>query len=848
MTGYYWRSEGFDTEVNNLSQVQCCVIQDRNISNWSFILSRFSRYVVQQVLKIRELQLLQADQEPRVPLISDWDNKAGYSNFRVTGNYMPQQPVENEHILRGDQQIFLADQFYNGVLNWDVPTGDWKIIRLGYTITGKTNEPSTVEGRGFESYKLSAESTEAFFRGYPERILNESKGLIGEALYAMLIDSWETGNQNWTRDFPLEFEARRGYSITPWLLVLTGQIVESVEASDRFLWDFRRTIGDLIAENYYGKMRQLSSQYGVLLQAEAAHAGLQFMTDGINYHSRVDIPMNEFWIDSEKIGYNIRPGFSDAPSAAHLYDKNIVACESFTCGEGNWRLSPYWLKPAADKVFTMGVNRITFDTYTHQPDERNPGWNLAPWGVVHNRKLTWWEKQQPWIDYLTRCQYMLQMGNHVADFLVFAGEGVPSLLPVQFGENNGLIPPGFAFDGCNTETLLHRIKVRDGKLILPHGAAYRAIIFPDNHKMTPELVAKIAKLVKDGAIVFGEKPMASPSLQNHPYCDHTVKKFADLAWGDQKSETHRIHEYGKGMTIQGMRMNEITDFLSLQPDFEYTVVAGVADLEFIHKLNDSTHIYFISNQQENEADVICTFRIGNKRPEIWYPDMGVIEKNRPFSIVENRIYMPLHFDPYGSVFVVFREELNVDEALSAVNQSQLFMPVVKALDTIVLTGPWQVKFRDYRMATHEAITFEELVSWTKSKDNSIRYYSGTAEYSKSLLIPEDFSAHQVSIVLDLGQVREIAEVYVNGVSAGILWKPPYKADISHLLYSGENKLEVHVVNTWTNRLIGDLFLPAEERQTWINYCLPLHTSSALMESGLIGPVKLILFKDIKNDL
>jgi hypothetical protein len=802
---------------------------------------RWTEYIVQQIIKIREFHLLPPGREPELPLISDWENKAGYSNYRVDGHYLPQGPVDPELIIPAGTEIDLTGSFQKGTLQWEVPEGEWRIIRLGYTITGKPNEPSTAEGRGLECDKFSAASVEAFFSGMPERLLQHNKASLGKTLQGILIDSWEAANQNWTRDFAEAFRERRGYDLVPWIPVLCGGVVESVEASERFLWDFRRTMGDLIAEQYYGEMAALSHRYGVSLQAEAAHVALQYMVDAINYHSRVDIPMNEFWIYPDRIGYVIRPGFSDAPSAAHLYDKRIVTCESFTCGEGNWRHSPAWLKPAADKVFCMGVNRITFDTYTHQPDERVPGWNLAPWGTVHNRKLTWWEVEKPWIQYLTRCQYLLQMGDHVADFLVFTGEGVPSFLPVQSGSNNGLIPRGFAFDGCNRETLLQRIRVKDGKLILPHGPSYRAIVLTGAERMTPELAWAIARLVKAGATVIGPRPVGSPSLQGYPACDEEVLEAADLAWGTTSDDAVPQHRYGEGKTLHGKDIGAMIQWMDLVPDFEYKARSGHERLEYIHKRVRDMEVYFIASQDPEEAGVLCTFRVKGKKPEIWSPDKGTIDQDVPFRIRDERIEVPLLMGPYGSVFVIFRSDLDPATMASARNRPEPALPGRVILDSLRLEGPWSVAFSGGPGGPAGDRTMP-LASWTEDENDSIRYFSGTAVYRISFRLPAGPPWERGTICLQLGKVREIAQVFINGREAGISWKPPYEINANRYLEPGENILEIHVVNTWTNRLIGDLDLPAGERHTWVNCCLPLNEHSALMESGLLGPVKFIVYR------
>ena len=804
---------------------------------------RFASYVVQQKVKIRELQLLPAGLKPAVPLLSDWDNKAGYSNFRVAGNYPPQGPVPPDQVFPRSRVIPLDAHLRDGTLEWDMPAGDWRIIRLGYTITGKPNEPSTDEGRGLECDKFSAESVDAFFRGFPQQVLSRNQGDLGGTLQAMLIDSWEAGHQNWTRNMPAEFARRRGYPIDPWLPVLAGRIVESTEASERFLWDFRRTMGDLIADHYFGRMRELCARHGILLQAEASHVALQYMVDGINYQRLADIPMNEFWIEPDGIGSRIRGGFSDATSAAHLYGKRIVATESFTCAEGNWRHTPAWLKPAADKVFAMGINRVTFDTYTHQPDERAPGWHLAPWGVSHNRKLTWWEYSKPWIRYLTRCQTLLQRGDHVADFLIFTGEGVPNFVPIATDEGKGPVPAGHAYDGCDRATLLGRLEVRDGKLFLPHGPSYHAVVLPAGTRMTPELAAGLARLVEAGAVVFGPRPSASPSLQGYPACDDQVRAAAALAWGEPGEAGQGGPGRGRGRAIEGVPPGEMAAVLNLSRDFAYTSSPAGARIEYLHKRDGALDFYFLSNQGGAAADALCTFRIGDRQPELWHPDDGRIEPSPAFRIRGGHIEVPIRLDPHGSAFVVFRRPLSEEERRTASARPEPAFSRETVLESFPTGSAWRVRF-EAGLKQPRTLTLDKLSSWTAQADADIRHYSGTAVYTNTFLVPPGAPPAGSAVVLDLGSVREIARVLVNGVESGILWKPPYRAEITRLTRPGENRLEIQVVNTWTNRMIGDLALPEERRVTWTHSYLPLQPDSRLMESGLLGPVNIVLLKGV----
>ena len=424
------------------------------------------------VFKVPEILFLNGERNNALPALGDLNGLAGYQvrntikppkvlNVRAT-------PLKQPEILD-----LTSHKDAGGILTWDVPPGRWTVLRVGYTLTGKKNE-GPPGSTGFESDKLSQDGTREYFEGLKSVLLRNRDASLGRVISSLLIDSWECKAQNWTEQFPQEFERRRGYSIYPWLPVIAGELVENADLSYRFLWDFRRTIADLIGENYFGEMSRLCRQIGLKLEAEASGAQ-QAMKDPIFYPSQVDIPMTEFWVRP----FKPNGSFMDAVSSGHLYDKAIISAESFTSPAGDWRETPAVLKPFGDKAFCWGINRLKFHSYTHQADETYPGWQMNPWGIALNRKMPWWDHAAGYFKYLQRAQYMLQQGKFAADVLLFNSEGAQTDLNYAYGGDVlSYVPKGYKFDGCDQATLLNRLTLKDRTLCLPNGAAYRLLSCP----------------------------------------------------------------------------------------------------------------------------------------------------------------------------------------------------------------------------------------------------------------------------------------------------------------------------------------------------------------------------------
>jgi hypothetical protein len=558
-----------------------------------------------------------------------------------------------------------------GKLTWSVPPGKWTILRIGHTTTGIGNHPAPPEGEGLECDKLSRAAALSFWNGMLAPLMKYLGPLTGTAFSHTLIDSYEVGNQNWTPDFAVEFQVRCGYDLTPYLPVFTGRVVDSPEISERVLWDIRRTIASLFAQNYYSYFAELAHEQGITLEAEPYSGPF----DNIRSGRDVDRVMGEFWWPGSEMS---TPKL--AASIAHLYGKTVAGAESFTSDDSGWDMSPPTMKALGDHAFALGVNSFTFHRYTMQPWlNRWPGMTMGHNGSNLERTNTWWEQGKAWMRYLARCQYLLQQGLFAGDVLFFVGEGSPSQ---SITPSSAELPEGYDYDSCNTDVILHRLSVKDGKLVLPDGAAYSVLALPaDVRKMTPALLQKLQELAGAGATILGPKPIESPSLSGRMESDAEVKQLAAELWDTGK--------------ITDKRVPEALADLKLPPDF-LPAEPGV-HLLHIHRRIGGNDLYFISNQGDTAKEFDGVFRVSGKSPELWHPDTGAIEKVAAYSESDGRTHIPMRLDPTGSVFVVFR-----DQAPPADHPASLARTDLSAAATDTLT----INHAVYRSAGLHAVAGE----------------------------------------------------------------------------------------------------------------------------------------------
>jgi hypothetical protein len=711
----------------------------------------------------------------------------------------------------------------------------WLILRIGYTLTGRRARFASRYSDGLEVDKLSREHVLSYLDGWLGRLKQVLGPSWATSFQYLLMDSWEVGNENWTENMIEEFKRRRGYDMTPYLPVLAGYVVESSAISDRFLWDFRRTIADLVADNHYGVIEKYCVSQGLKgLYAEAPGVEEPTTGDGLACKGRVAIPMGEFVLEPWRLPgarETNRADLKEAASAAHIYGKPLAAAEAFTTTEADpWAQSPYDLKPYADWAFSLGINRMVIHTSVQQPftdDAHKPGITLGGAGQNYNRNNTWAEQSVAFNDYLSRCSYLLQKGQFVADVLYYYGEDAPVVVPYWKAVEPHL-PPGYDCDWINTEMLL-RASVQDGKIVLPDGMCYRLLVIPaDVTRLTWPVIRKLQELVAGGAILLAPHPGLSPSLTEYPSADDSIRAIASAVWGSyggiQRYHDKMGHAFGKGMVYSGISVEDVMNELGLPPDFRYTRPDLDDTVVWIHRRTGDAEIYFVANQQPHRVDFTGQFRVAGKEAEIWHPDNGQIEP-AAYTMQEGRTAVPIHLDPRGSVFVVFRKKTNKTFRAAKPTTEKLLM---------TFSGSWNLHFPP-NWGAPRAIEMTRLESWTASKDNGIKYFSGTATYLKRFEVPAAWFKSKEKLILDLGEVKEMAEVSVNHHRLGILWKPPFRADVTGVIHSGENELEIKVTNLWPNRLIGD------EQPGAKKYCFslikPFKKDSPLLESGLLGPVR-----------
>ncbi len=522
----------------------------------------------------------------------------------------------------------------DGHLSWDAPPGQWLILRCGHGSNLKMTRPCPQVAVGLECDRLAAAGIDAHFDGFLKKIYTDAGPLAGKALTHVHVDSWEAGGQNWTATFPAEFRARRGYDVRPWLPVLAGRVVGSAELSERFLWDMRRTVSELIHDNYSRRLRELSRPFGIQFSTEAYG---HLCIDNLAYAGACDYPISEFWSRGSGVFPDVQTGHGyevstkAMASAAHTYGRPVIGAESFTSDRG-WRDHPFTLKAQGDKKYCEGLNRMIFHLSAHQAYANMiPGLTHRKWGQHLDRFNTWFPYMTPWIAYLTRCQYLLQQGGFVADVCYFPGEGAP--LPVD--DLKLELPAGYDYDQCSAELVL-QLAVREGRLVLPSGASYRYLVLPDADRLTVPVARKIRELAAAGArIIGGPRPKGSPSLTDFPRCDAEIAALAAELWDGKKITT-------------GKTPAEIFAQDQLAPDF-----AGQG-LSYIHRRAGEAEIYFVANGAAEGVERLCTFRVSGKRPEFWQPETGRVTPVTAFEEAGGLTRIPLALGPCGSLFVVFR--------------------------------------------------------------------------------------------------------------------------------------------------------------------------------------------------
>lgn len=761
-------------------------------------------------------------------------------------------------VVAVDQVIDLTDRLSGDSLTWDVPEGEWRIMRIVARNNGAVTRPAPLPGVGFECDKASADALMAHLGAFTGELLDlvgDRDTTLAGGLKYMHIDSWEMGAQNWTPRLREEFKARRGYDPQPYYPVYAGYIVGDRTVSERFLWDLRQTMQELILENHSSAVREYARKYGLQLSIEPYDMN---PTQDLELGATANVPMCEFWSLG---GFNTSFSSVEGTSVANVKGQRVVPSEAFTAYLDGWKQHPASMKNQTDWAFAAGINRLMYHTFQHQclPDSLRPGMTMGPYGVHWDRNQTWWPYVGAYHEYVARCQYMLQQGATVADMLYLTPEEAPFVFraPASALFGDVLIDRrGHNFDACSP-SLLSGASVRDGKVVFPSGASYSLLVLPHFKTMTTSMLAKIRDLVADGAVVVGLPPVHTPGLTGYPESDNELNAMVVDLWGDDASAPGLVaHKYGKGTIYCGSALLKNED--NLYPAYGVTAdilerdLGVVSDftsatdrMRYIHKRVKDVDIYFVANRCVDTVSDTCVFRVTGKQPQLWNPMTGETRDLTSFADNGTTTAIELSAGTYQSYFIVFA-------GAPRSNTGTPNFPTETAAMTV--GGPWHVSF-DPKWGGPASVEFGELTDWSENADEGIRYYSGTAVYDTGFdyARPADGSR----VYLDLGDVRNIACVYLNGNEVGTVWTAPWTLDVTDSLVDGRNDLRVEVTNLWINRLIGDerraddgirdgqwpSWLTAgtsrpSDRHTFTTF-RHYTADSPLQPSGLLGPVRLV---------
>ena len=714
----------------------------------------------------------------------------------------------------------------DGTLDWTapkLPKGQaWRVLRLGYSLLGTTNHPAPPEATGLEVDKYDG----AAVRGYLEHYLGMYKDAAGpdmvgkRGVRALLTDSIEVGEANWTPRMLEQFQRLRGYDARPWLPTLTGVLVGSRADTDRFLYDYRRTLAELLASEHYGTVARVAHENGLKVYGEALEDHRPMLGDDMAMRRHADVPMAALWTFARHEGprQTLIADMKGAASVAHLYGQNLVAAESMTAAMAPWAFAPKDLKRFIDLEFANGVNRPVIHTSVHVPvEDKQPGLSLFIFGQHFNRNESWADLARPWVDYIARSSLLLQWGRNHADVAYFHGEEAP--LTGLYGDVAVVdAPRSYAYDFLNFDALTGLLANDGADVVTPAGARYRAIYLGGTSRlMTLAALRKLAALVEGGATVVGQPPRADPSRAGD---DAAFAALVGKLWsGDAVTVT------GKGRTIASDRVEAALDSLGLAPDFRFTGGSPGADMAFVHRRDGDDHVYFLSSRGVAAETIEAHFRVTGRVPELWHAETGTSEPVS-YRIERGETIIPLALRGEDAVFVVFRKPAAV---------STLVLPVNAERTLATLDEGWSLAFQPGRGAP-AGMDLPRLIRLETHADPGVKYFSGQVTYSRSFALPAAIGA-TAPLWLDLGEVGDLAQVSVNGIDVGTVWHAPYRLDIAPAVRKGLNRLEIRVANTWVNRLIGDA-QPGVRPITWT--AMPTYRPDApLRPSGLIGPVRLI---------
>jgi hypothetical protein len=811
---------------------------------------------------------------------------------------------ENKTVCSESEIIDISQKMdKDGNLSWDAPAGNWKIVRYVCANTGMALISSSPNSAGPLIDHFNPRATEQHLNFFINKLKAKLGGTIqNSGLKYLYTDSYEVKGKLWSPIFVEEFKNRFGYDLLKFIPALNGLVIENKDITKRFLHDYSKLLSDLVSENHYRKAREICHANGLQYSAEAAGPGYPIHNcpfESLYSSGQLDFPRGEFWYRFENYEYiNVLKGVA---SASHIYNQKYVDAEAFT-SLYMWQDGPGDLKTTADNAFCEGLNRLYYHTFAHQPKKAGiPGY-YYPFGQSFSVHNTWWEKSKPFNDYMARCSFMLQQGNFVGDLLFYYGDSAPNFVRSRKWHKN-IIPQGYDFDYVNSDIIINKLAVTGNALTLPHSQQYRILVLPEMEGANLQVMKKIEQLIKDGAIIIGPKPTTSLGLSNWKKNEQEIKKIADKVWGKCDGKTIFENTYGKGKVIWGRKLETILNDLKIEKDFHVLASIPADSIQYIHRQTNSEDIYFITSTADVEASVEANFRISGMKPEIWKPENGEIVRNIIYHDNGKSTKVLVNMEKYGSCFVVFRKE-KVEEHISEITRDgQTIFPMgskpayipltalyndksyllvftqnenfelkwsngkskkveVKQNAETSINNDWKIFFPKNQFAP-DSIELDFLKSYTEIGIDGVNLYSGTATYCKQIEINNNINLLKTSVLLDLGTVECVAEVFVNNQKMGILWKEPYIIDIGKALKPGQNKIKIEVVNQWNNGLIADAKRSKEKRLYKSNitrlplaWAYPMETlpvkeysevwlalkykeKDGILPAGILGPAKLI---------
>ncbi len=796
------------------------------------------------------------------PRLENYQGKSG-AVWRLSSR-MSNQQIPNSDCVEPNQMINVSGFVdARGILDWERPNGTWRILRFGHTSTGHENATGG-GGRGLEVDKFNPKAIRfQLDQWFGELLRTAGPELASSVLEILHLDSWECGSQNWSPVFREAFKLRRGYDIVEFLPVMAGIPIESAAKTEQILYDVRKTIAELIADNFFGTLQKIATKNGIHFSAE--NVAPTMTSDALLHFKYVDYPSGEFWLRSPT--HDKPNDMLDAISAGHIYGKDIIQAEAFTQLRMDWDEHPGNLKTLADRNYALGINRFFYHVFVHNPWlDRKPGMTLDPIGTFFQRDQTWWKPGKAFFEYCQRIQHQLQKGNPVIDLAVFTGEDIPSravlpdrlvpFIPNVFGKNRVLsekqrlenigqpiarMPKevrysknstdlsqwtnalnGYKYTSFNSDVLLNDAQVRNGKVVFQGEIEYQALLFPGQRKMNPshlislEVAQKMLLLVKEGAtIMIAEKPKSPTGLTSAAEKEKW-HKVVDELW-----DANGI--LGKGKVIKLPYLAPNFDSIGCSPDL--IIHEMPQSMAWTHRRSANSEIYFLSNQLDRSVTRTLSFRVSGRVPYLYDPVSGIESKIHNWKLNNNRTEMVLPFAQNESFFVIFRES-TIKTSLGEKSNIKKWNIVQE------LNGNWTLQFDKANHGPSMPMKTNKMFDWSRSENDSIKYYSGTTLYVNTFDWERSVT-HNLWLAFE--DLNNIAEVTLNGINCGVIWTHPYQINISEALKKGKNTLEIKVTNTWSNRLIGDQKLAEKDRLTWTTAPFRLE-GNALHKSGLLGSI------------